>query len=43
MMIDRAIDAITGYHAHIYYDDDKRDHSTSFGLASEVREALEQT
>ena len=35
MMIDRAIDAITGYHAHIYNDDAKRD------IAAEVREALE--
>ena len=35
-MADRAIDAITGYHAHIYYDDANRD------IAAEIREALDR-
>ena len=35
-MSDRSIDDITGYHAHIYYDEKIRD------TAAEVREALDQ-
>ena len=34
-MTDRTIDIITGYHAHIYYDEKTRD------IAGEVREALD--